>query len=110
MSCFMYLKYFEFIVRTADLKILKMNQTNNRRSKKVFNISLLLLTTIFLLQITTINSQQVCNKTSDVLECYFCSNGLNNKECSDKDGNSLMNQWRVLKSSPGQDTSGLRYD
>ena len=84
-----------------------MNQMHNARSK---NVSLILLITIFFLQTTTINSQQVCNKTSDVLECYFCSNGLNNKECSDKDGNSLMNQWRVLKSSPGQDTSGLRYD
>ena len=87
-----------------------MNQMDIRRSKTVLDISLVSLITIFLLQITTINSQQVCNKTSDVLECYFCSNGLNNKECSDKDGNSLMNQWRVLKSSPGQDTSGLRYD
>ena len=81
-----------------------------RRIREVLSKSLILLIPIFMLQITTINSQQVCNKTSDVLECYFCSNGLNNKECSDKDGNSLMNQWRVLKSSPGQDTSGLRYD
>ena len=106
----MYLKYFKLILRTADPKILKMNHMNNRQSKEVSNISLVILLTILLLQITSINSQQVCNKTSDVLECYFCSNGLNNKECSDKDGNSLMNQWRVLKSSPGQDTSGLRYD
>ena len=106
----MYLKYFKVILKTADLKILKMNHMNDRKSKEVSNISLVILLTILLLQITTINSQQVCNKTSDVLECYFCSNGLNNKECSDKDGNSLMNQWRVLKSSPGQDTSGLRYN
>ena len=86
-----------------------MNQSKDKK-KKNFQYSILIkVIALFLLELTAINCQQACDKTSDVLECYFCSNTKKSKECSDGGGNPLMNQWTVLKSSPGQDTSDLRY-
>ena len=85
-----------------------MNPLNNKKEKSSSNSFLAKLLVLLLLEITAINCQTVCDKTSKVLECYFCSNTKANKECSDKDGTSLNAQWTVLKSSPGQDTSELR--
>ena len=85
-----------------------MNPLKNKKEMNSSNSFLAKLLILLLLEITAINCQTVCDKTSQVLECYFCSNTKANKECSDKDGNSLNDQWTVLKSSPGQDTSELR--
>ena len=85
-----------------------MNLFNNRKEKNSSNSFLAKLVVWLLLETTATNCQTICDKTSNVLECYFCSNTKANKECSDKDGTSLNDQWTVLKSLPGQDTSELR--
>ena len=85
-----------------------MNLFNNRKEKNSSNSFLAKLVVWLLLETTATNCQTICDKTSNVLECYFCSNTKANKECSDNVGTSLNDQWTVLKSSPGQDTSELR--
>ena len=90
--------------------ILKMISNDLQADKNGSRIFFVLSITILLLELSTTNCQQVCDKTSDVLECYFCSNTVTNKRCSDENGNSLTNNWSVLKSPPGQDISSYRWE
>ena len=83
-----------------------MNANNQQADKKMLSVYFVM--SILLLELSTTNCQEVCDKTSDVLECYFCSNTVSNKRCSDESGNSVTNNWSVLKSPPGQDISNYR--
>ena len=72
------------------------------------NLILALSIQILILPIITINGQKVCNETSDVLECYSCSNTASTSKCSDENGNPTTSKWDVLKSGSGQPTANLR--
>ena len=95
------------LIFTLVYKLLIMAKT---KILKRINLNLLLALSIqiSILPINTIKAQKVCNKTSDVLECFSCSNTASTSKCSDENGKPTISKWDVAKSTSGQPTTNLR--